>query len=209
MPYYEEGFIMKKSMNDSGLSMRYWGIAAGEMKKLNMIIFASMVIALSVIINSMFIPVGENLKIKFTFLVLSIGAMIYGPVVGIFAGAVLDTLSYIIMPSGVYFPGYTLSLMLSCLVYGLFFYRSQITVFKIFSAKFIINYFINVGLGSLWSSMLMGKGYIYYFTKSIVKNTLMLPIEVIMLVVLLQLTVPVLVRLGIVTEQKKDRIPLF
>ena len=33
-------------------------------------------------------------------------------------------------------------------------------------------------LGSVWKAMLYGKGYLYYFTSGLVKNTTMLPIEV-------------------------------
>ena len=42
----------------------------------------------------------------------------------------------------------------------------------------IINYGSNVLLGSVWKAMLYGKGYLYYFTSGLVKNTTMLPIEV-------------------------------
>ncbi len=33
----------------------------------------------------------------------------------------------------------------------------------------------NVLLGSVWKAMLYGKGYLYYFTSGLVKNTTMLP----------------------------------
>ncbi|MCO7108847.1 hypothetical protein NIA69_06215 [Gemmiger formicilis] len=44
--------------------------------------------------------------------------------------------------------------------------------------RLIINYGSNVLLGSVWKAMLYGKGYLYYFTSGLVKNTTMLPIEV-------------------------------
>ncbi|MDY4810280.1 MAG: folate family ECF transporter S component, partial [Bulleidia sp.] len=54
-------------------------------------------------------------------------------------------------------------------------------------AKAINNYVVNVCIGSIWSSMLYGNLYLYYFMRSIVKNTLLLPLEVILLVLLFNL----------------------
>lgn len=200
---------MQKNGTFSIFSFKYWQAAAAEFKSLRSITFAALVIALSIVIGSLFIPVGESLRIKFSFLVISVGAMIYGPVVATVAGAASDVVGYLMFPSGVFFPGYTLSAMLGAFIYGLFLYRTRITVLKILLAKFLVNFVVNVGLGSLWSAMMFGKGYIYYFAKSIIKNTLMLPIEVIMLVVLLQLLLPILMRLKLVPEQESKRIKLF
>lgn len=61
-----------------------------------------------------------------------------------------------------------------------------------FVCKFVIDFGIHVGLGCLWSSMLYGKGYYYFFMKSLIKNAIMFPIEVFMLVTLLQIFLPVL-----------------
>ena len=44
--------------------------------------------------------------------------------------------------------------------------------------RLCVNYIVNVGMGALWSSMLFSKGYLYYLTTSLVKNTVMLPVEV-------------------------------
>lgn len=75
--------------------------------------------------------------------------------------------------------------------------------------KLIINFGIHVGLGCLWSSILFDKGYYYFFIKSLIKNAIMLPIEVVMLVVLLQIFLPVLAHQGIIPKQKNKYIPLI
>jgi uncharacterized membrane protein len=66
-----------------------------------------------------------------------------------------------------------------------------------------------VGLGSLWSQILFDKGYYYFFIKSLVKNAVMLPIEVLMLLVLLRIFLPVLEHGDIVPKQKSRRIPFL
>lgn len=57
--------------------------------------------------------------------------------------------------------------------------------------------------------MLFGKGYYYFFIKSLIKNSIMLPIEVVTLVALLQMLLPVLTRQGVIPEQNRKLIPLI
>lgn len=190
-------------------SAEYWRCAMDEMRNLRMLLLAALFIGVKIVISSFFIPVGDNLQIHFSFFIYSIGGMIYGPVVGLTSGFVGDILSFFIHPSGIFFPGYTLSEMLGCLIYGLFFYRTKITVTKIFFCKFSINFFINIGLGTLWSTILYSKGYLYYLAKSVVKNTLLLPIEVILLVLLFQMMLPVLSKHELIPQRQTGRLPLF
>ena len=116
--------------------------------------------------------------------------MCYGPLVGIMAGAVIDSVGFLISSYGEpYFPGLMISAMLSGLIYGVMLYRRKPTVWRIILTRLIINYDINVLLGSVWKAMLYGKGYLYYATSGLVKNTIMLPIEVFLMWVVLNAAV--------------------
>lgn len=196
----------------STLSPAYWRSALGELKNLRRLIFAALVVALGIVISSLYIPVGENLRIYFKFLVYSIGSAVYGPFVGLLVGAAGDTLGFFIHPSGAYFPGYLLSEMLGCLIYALFLYRKRITILRLFLSKLIINVFVNILLGSLWSAMLYSKGFIYYMTKSVVKNLALLPLEVAAMAALFALLIPQLERLNALPrrpEGQKHIVPWF
>ncbi|MET1249957.1 folate family ECF transporter S component [Sporolactobacillus sp. STCC-11] len=187
-------------------SAAYWKTAAAELRKLNRLTLAALIIALTVVIGSFSIPVAENLHISFKFLIVAFGSMVYGPLLGIFAGAALDIVGYIAHPFGAFFPGYTLSSMLGCFIYGLFLYHRRISVMRIFLAKLIVNFVVNVGLGCLWSQMLFGKGYWFFLINSLIKNSLMLPIETIMLTLLLQALMPILTRAHVIPVQNSNRI---
>jgi hypothetical protein len=113
-----------------------------------------------------------------------------------------------LFPTGPFFFGYTVSAMAGILVYALFFYRKQITVLRIAGARFCVNYFVNVLMGSLWSAMMYGKGYIYYFSKSIVKNTLLLPIEIILMIIVFNLMIPQMESRKLIIPQKQRPVPL-
>ncbi|WP_028983676.1 folate family ECF transporter S component [Sporolactobacillus terrae] len=187
----------------------YWKASAAELRKLNRLTLAAIIVALSVVIGYFSIPIAQNLHLSFTFLIVAFGSMIYGPLLGIFAGAVMDLVGYIAHPFGVFFPGYTLSSILGCFIYGLFLYRRRISVLRLFTAKLVVNLGVNVGLGCLWSQMLFGKGYWFFFVNSLIKNLVMLPIETILLTILLQLLLPVLTRAHLIPIQNNNRISLI
>lgn len=183
----------------------YWKSAALELKSLKKLMFAALICALSIVIGGFYITVGENLRVYFTFFLTAVGCSVYGPVVGMLAAVVTDTLNFLIFPTGPYFPGYMLGEMLAAVIYSLFLYRRKITVLGLFSAKLLVNYIVNVALGSLWSKILYGQGYLYYLVKSLVKNTLLLPFEVVALAALMGLLIPVFARFGLLpVHEKKD-----
>ena len=183
-------------------SHRYWSAAFSELHNLRSLIFAALIVALSIVISSFFIPVADNLRIYFKFLVTAVGASVYGPVVAILVGIASDTLGFFIHPSGAYFPGYLLSEVLGNLVFALLLYRKRISILRLFIARGFINLFINVGLGSLWSAVLYSKGFLYYAATSIVKNSILLIPEVILLTLLFALLVPIFSRMNVIPPQK-------
>jgi ECF transporter S component (folate family) len=199
---------MTKHSDFSVFTQKYWITASSEFRNLQSLVFAGLTIALGSVLGALYIPVGTNLRITFSFLAIALGSMVFGPVVGLSAGFAYDLIGYLFVPAAVFFPGYTLSYMLEFLVYGIFLYQCKLSVLRVFLCKFIINFGIHVGLGCLWSEILFGKGYFYFFVKSIIKNIIMLPIEVILLIALLRLFLPVLCHYGIVPKQRGKCIPL-
>lgn len=200
---------MQSELFRTPLAKGYWKSAAGELHRVQMLVLAAFFIALRVAVVSFRIPVAENLNIYFGFLVTSAGAMIYGPVLALLGGFVSDILSFFMAPNGPFFFGYTLSEMLGAFVYAVFLYRSQVTVARIAISKTIVNVLINIGLGSLWSAMLYSKGYYYYLAKSLVKNLLMLPIEILLMYLLFQALIPLAVRANIMPKQPVGHIPFL
>ena len=122
---------------------------------------------------------GQSLKIYFSFVVVSLECACYGPLVGMGVGAVIDTLGFLLSSYGEpYFPGYLITAMLSGLIYGVMLYQRKPTIPRLIVTRLLINYGSNVLLGSVWKAMLYGKGYLYYLSTGMVKNTIMIPIEV-------------------------------
>lgn len=152
----------------------------------------AMFLALGIALNQPYIQVGENLKIYFYFIVNMIFASIFPLSDVLIYAALEDILSYFLFQSMYpFFPGYTLTAIISCLIYWLFLHK-EVNLKNIIICKSIVNLIINVFLGSLWSAMLYSKGYIYYASKSLIKNSLMLPIEIIIFYYVYKLVKPII-----------------
>lgn len=187
----------------SPLTPAYWADARAQLKNVRMLTLAGIITAASIVLESFPIYLlGTSLKIYFSFLVISLGCYVYGPAVGILVGFANDTLGFLISSFGEpYFPGYLITAVLSGLIYGTLLYRQRITVLRLVVVRLVINYGSNVLLGSVWKAMLYGKGYYYYFTTGLVKNTIMLPIEVLLMVLMFQLALPALARSGLLPKE--------
>lgn len=166
----------------------YWKSASRELKNPRVITFAGVIIAFCIVLEGMPIYLmGPSLKIYFSFIFMGLGGLVYGPVVSMVAGGIVDTLGFLLAGYGEpYFPGYLLSAVLGGLVYGLFLYRKKPTVVRVLLMKAVVNFGLNVLLGSYWKAMLYGKGYLYYFTTGLWKNAILLPVEVAILLLVLR-----------------------
>ena len=164
----------------SVFSPTYWRTARAEFRNVRVLAFAGLVCAMAIVLEGLPIYLlGPSLKIYFSFLVVGLGCMCYGPCVGMMAGAIIDSVGFLLSSYGEpYFPGYLVTAVLSGFIYGVLLYKRKQTLLRIIVVRLIINYGSNVLLGSVWKAMLYGKGYLYYLTSGAIKNTLMLPVEV-------------------------------
>ena len=185
----------------------YWRSSAEKLKSTKYLALIGLFIACKVVASFVSIRVSENLYVSISFLFTSVEGAIIGPVAGMVSGAITDVVGYMVNSRGYsFFPGYTLSAMLGVFVYAIFLYRRKITIAKLAAAKAVNNYFVNVLLGSLWSAMMMSKGYIFYATQSLIKNSILLPFEILALTALFNMLVPTLVRQKLIIPQ--DPLPL-
>ena len=192
---------------------KYWSAAAAELKNTRSIVFASMIVVLRVAVKAFRIPLAAGLSITFDCYVNSLGSLIYGPVVGLCVGAVSDTLGFLIFPSGAYFLPFILVEMLSSFIFGLFFWKRQISVQKVLIAKFTVNLVCNIILTSLFTKWMYvwledEKAITYNIINllRIVKNLVMFPAESILIVLILGSFIPALKSLRLVSPSQGDLV---
>lgn len=157
--------------------------SARESKKTRTLVLTALFIALNVAMDvlGLRIQLTQELRISFGFLTNAMIGMLFGPVVGLTAGAATDILSYLMHPAGAYFPGFTLTAMLGGLFYGLGLYKHKMTIGRALLTKTAVSLFLNICLNSLWLKLLYGKALMIILPARIGKNLMALPFEVALL----------------------------
>ena len=198
----------------SVFSASYWRDAAANLKDVRMLALAAMIVALRAVCKMLEIPLAPGLNINVAALFNSVGAMVYGPVVGVVGAIVSDPLGYLLHPDGPYFLPFMLVDMSSSFIFGLLFWRRRLTVSRAMTAKFAVNMVSNIVL----TSVIMKWYYLVYYgvekaqaynlinLTRIVKNLVMFPIEAILIAVVLGALSPALYRLRLLPEKPNLRL---
>ncbi|SDN44135.1 ECF transporter S component, folate family [Acetanaerobacterium elongatum] len=151
--------------------------SARELKSVLSLAISSMLTALNVVLGFFTIQPNELLKFTFAFIPLSITGMLYGPVAGGLAGIAGDLLKFFIKPTGPYFIGFTISAFLTGFIYGLFFYKNKITLWRVALAHLTVVIFVQLLLNSVWIAVLYDKAFLALLPARVLKNFIMYPIE--------------------------------
>ncbi|WP_243108587.1 folate family ECF transporter S component [Clostridium rectalis] len=151
------------------------------MKDTKKMVIVSLLIALQVVLTRFLGIETPIVRISFGFLPLSICAAIFGPVVGAIAAVAADIIGMLVFPKGAYFPGFTLSAALSGFIYGFFLHRKPKSLLSIILAAVCVTLFVNLGLNTLWLSMITKNAVYAVILPRIVKNLVELPIRISMI----------------------------
>jgi len=182
----------------------YWKQATARLKSPRVLAVSALLIALTIAITTLYIPLPNNLHVFFDYTPKALCAAVCGPVAALGVGFVMDILGFLARPMGAFFPGYTVTTMVTMLIYALGFYNQKMTVPRIAITKLLVNLICNVGLNSLWNSMLMGKAFTVFLAGSATKNLLLWPVEVVVMVLVFRLITPVMEKYKLIVPQKKQ-----
>lgn len=179
----------------------YWKAAAKEFASLKSICYAALLCAVAIILEQFQIPVSQTLFISVSFVAVALCSLITGPLMAVPCGIIVDLVGFALHPTGPFFPGYTLTAVLSAVIYALFLYRARLSFGRIMAAKAIVNLLINTLLGSVWRVVLVGSSpFLYYICSAGIKNLLLFPLEVCVLCWLIGLLRKPLLQFRVIPE---------
>ncbi|MBP3568581.1 MAG: folate family ECF transporter S component [Lachnospiraceae bacterium] len=185
--------------------------SALEFKSTRNLVLCAMMAALAIVLSyTTSFYITNDIKIGFSGLPNRLVDFMFGPVVGVIFGGVMDVLKFLIKPDGGFFFGYTLTAMVGGLIYGIFYYRLQIkqplnsdakgsklvllwiktnalSILLILIANILVKVICNIGLNSLWSSMMSGKAWLAVLPGRVLKNVIQIPTDTVLHFVLLKL----------------------
>ncbi len=151
--------------------------SAKELKNVRTLAISAMLAAINTVLGLSSIMIGDFVKIGFSFLATGLAGILYGPITAGILGGLGDILNYLVKPAGPFFPGFTLSAVLSGFIYGFFLYKKPVSIRRIFFARLIIVIFIDLALSTIWLSLLSGKAFFILLPMRTLKAAIMLPVE--------------------------------
>ena len=167
------------------------------LKDVRVLVGVSLFCALNVILNMFSIQLTPMLKISFGSIAVAASCYFYGPYPNMIAAFILDTVNYILRPTGPYQPWFMINAVVIALLYALFFYKQEkIGVLRGALARLSVVLIVNLFLNPLWLSMMYGDSFWVLLGARVIKNIVMYPIDVFVL----YLTMKLCLRL-------KDQIP--
>lgn len=157
--------------------------SAKELHRVRTIVIVGLLIGINLIINNFSIQLLPSVRINFGFITLAITGMLFGAVPAMLSGAAADILGYLMLFSGLggYFPGFTISGIISGMIFGLFLYKKEFILKRVILMKTTESVLIGMLLNTYWLKILMGKAFFALAGPRIIKSFLALPIEIILL----------------------------
>ncbi len=157
-----------------------------KLKNVRVLTVSAFLVAIATVLGFFKVPITELIEIRFQYLPIAVGGAMFGPAVGGVIGMLADVLGYLVKPTGAFFPGFTISSILSGIIYGLFFYKKRITVPRIIAAELTETIVCSLVINSINLSILYGNAFSVVVASRLLKVLIMFPIDTIILTVVLK-----------------------
>ena len=156
--------------------------SARQLRRTQAIALTGVLLAAQIALSSYgSIRLTDSLWISLGHLAIAPTAMLFGPVVAGAQGALSDIISYVLRPSGPYFPGFTLSALLGGAFYGVAFYNAETTALRIVLARLAVVVVLNILLKTVFLTMLYGPSRIATMPARALKSLIQWPVDCVLL----------------------------
>ena len=190
----------------------YWVLSAKELKNVRKLVIMALLLALTLVSKLLVLPSGFGaLGFRFGLIFLSVAAMIGGPVPALIIGALSDILGFFLFEggSGAFNPIFTASAMLACFIYGLCFYRTNISFTKCLIARLFVNFICNFIIEGFGQIIVYGYTYKWLLFTSLPKQVAYLIPQSIIIFIVLIAVAPIAANTNFIDEKIKDGISIF
>lgn len=149
--------------------------------------FCGMMGALAIILGYVAtIKFGQYIRVGFSGLPNQVVDYLFGPWIGAIFGGVMDVVKWFLSGDGDFFPGFTITAMAGAVIYGLFLYNKPLKIWRIIASQIAVKIVCNIILNTIWLNLLYGQAIAVILPGRIISNAVMLPIDVIIMYLLLQ-----------------------
>lgn len=148
---------------------------------LKKLVFLAVLVAINIVLQK--ISFGPAyLKVGLGFIGLSLLGLYFGPIWGSIGAGISDlTMSAIFGVEGGFFPGFTLSAIVAGGIYGYFFYKKPLKIWRIVVASILVTIIVNIFMNTYWLHLLYGLNLKAAFTQRIIKEAIVPWIQMIII----------------------------
>ena len=140
---------------------------------------AALLIALKIVLERLMSYSVWNQRFGFAFIAVACAAAMLGTPWAMAVAGIGDILGALLFPSGAYFPGFTLTAVLTAACTAFFIHKNA-TLLRVTLSVIINQLFGSVLLNSLWISVLYGKGYIALLPGRIIQAGIMTVLQIVL-----------------------------
>ncbi|MCR4695152.1 MAG: folate family ECF transporter S component [Pseudobutyrivibrio sp.] len=138
---------------------------------------AAMLVAIGIVLGFLKIPINQLIELRFGSLPVAMAGNLLGPGVAAIVGALTDIGQYLVKPTGPFFPGFTISGIISGILFGLVLYKKKPTFPRLFMAHTLNTLVVGVVINSYWLNLLYLKnGYLAAIVARLPKELIMIPV---------------------------------
>lgn len=148
------------------------------------LVLLGLMVALNVVLGRLSIQFTPEVRISvFGFIPIALAGMLMGPLYGGLAGATGDVVNYVLFTHayGGYFPGYTLTALVSGFWYGCVLHGKKVTWLRAVLAIAPVIIVGEMGLNSVWTYMLYSKTFWAKLPLRLLTNVIECPIKIALL----------------------------
>ena len=127
-----------------------------------------------------------NIRIGFGFVPIVIAAMLYGPTAAALLAGVSDVLGALMFPTGPFFPGFTLTAVLTGLTFGFLLHKKQSIVNIVLSVG-IVQFILGLLVNTYWISVLYSSPFVPLLTTRVVQSASLFIVQIVTIRLLAEL----------------------
>ncbi|MCF0129147.1 MAG: folate family ECF transporter S component [Pseudobutyrivibrio sp.] len=166
-----------------------------QLKNTRVLTICALILALSAILGMFKIPITSLIEIRLGSLPLAVAGSLFGPVIGGIIGGLSDILAFIVKPTGPFFPGFTLSTVLTGIIFGLILKpkNNRVSFFKVLLAQLLNAVFVGLIFNTLNLYILYGdpatggiSGYFAFMLTRLPMEVIMYPINCLLITAIIK-----------------------
>ena len=154
------------------------------MNKTKKIILSALFIAATIVLGRILSIRTSIITIGFSFVPIMLSAIILGPKYSTFIATISDIIGALLLPTGSYYVGFTVTSFLTSLTYGLILYGKEFKLDQNFTKRLIISSILvtllyNGVLNTIWIILINKGASKIVVPVRIIKQLIMVPIKVV------------------------------